>query len=275
MTWSPHPRTDAWADAMVELEVLVPEHVHADACAVCGREPAVPVRFSALEGYLVAFRVRRLARRLCRSCTIGAFREHQSRTWKRGFWGVPALVIAPFVLLANLRRVRRGLADLSDPRPTAAGVEPGLRGRPVWTRPGSYLPLVVAVVVGLVAYDVLTTRVSVDELAVGRCFDAPAGTTFGPGTGDVIVEPVACLEPHRHQVALRRRLDAPREALYPGLLELDEQAFGECLAGGLEEAVDRSLGVLYPTPRSWERGDRTVTCIVSSRTGPVVGSFID
>lgn len=260
---------------MVELEVLVPDEVRDDACAVCGREPAVPTRFTAIEGYLFAYRFRRLARRLCRSCAIGAFREHQARTWSRGFWGVPALLIAPFLLLANVRRLRKALSGLDAPWPTGAGVEPGLRGRPVWTRIGPYVPLLVLIVVSVVTYRIVNTRVSVDHLATGACFDAPSGVTFGPGTGDVIVTERPCLEPHLHEVALRRTLDDPVGDPYPGLLELDDRAFNACIEGGLGEAIDRSLGVVYPTPRSWERGDRTITCVVSSRTGPVVGSLIE
>lgn len=278
MGWSPHPGTDTWADAMVELEVVVPDEVAADACAVCGRLPAAPARFTALEGYLVLFRRRSLARRLCRSCAVGAFREHQSRTWARGFWGVPAVLMAPFVLVANLRRLRACLWQLEPPRPTGAGVEPGLRGRPVWARPGPWVPVAVALVAAGVAYAITVSRVTVDGLEVGECFEAPAGTSFGPGTGTVIIDPVPCLEPHLHQVAARDDHPAVEGTRYPGLLDLDEEAFELCLDAvppEVGEAIDRALGVVYPSPRAWERGERTVTCIVSSRTGPVVGSLIE
>jgi hypothetical protein len=127
------------------------------------------------------------------------------------------------------------------------------------------------------AYAITTSRVTVDGLEVGGCFDAPAGTSFGPGTGTVIVEPLPCLEPHLHQVAARREHPAAEGDRYPGLLDLDEEAFALCIDAvppEVGEAIDRALGVVYPTPRAWERGDRTVACIVSSRTGPVVGSLI-
>jgi hypothetical protein len=109
------------------------------------------------------------------------------------------------------------------------------------------------------------------ELTVGDCFD-------GPDIPDesFTIPLVPCDEPHVSEVFAVTELP---EGEWPGLAEVDEQAFDFCIEQFTtfvgEPYEDSSLFAWpsIPTEESWYYGDRVVACVVEPGQGTVTGTL--
>lgn len=107
------------------------------------------------------------------------------------------------------------------------------------------------------------------DLAEGMCFDTLNYVSSNR------LQPVNCDEPHRIEVSAN--LMAPWDS-YPGEDELIEHSRAECRAVADEISTTfrtRSIDSrsLYPSQGTWNSGDRTITCFISSvGTSRLVGS---
>lgn len=123
---------------------------------------------------------------------------------------------------------------------------------------GVVLVLGIAVVIGAVV--LLKDKRIATDVAVGDCLkDLPENTTV------ITLDTIDCAEPHGGEVYAV--LEMP-EGAYPGQAKIDEYQ-NRCpdeLADFSPDAMtDDEVGiyVLYPTPQTWEAGDRAVTCIAT------------
>lgn len=106
---------------------------------------------------------------------------------------------------------------------------------------------------------------NVFSLEAGQCFDDP--DNFEEVSNVPIVE---CSEPHHNEVYDVFELP---DGAYPGIISVEMTAEDACLAGfepfvGLDYASSQwDIGYLYPTPDTWENGDREVVCMVYDLSG--------
>lgn len=88
------------------------------------------------------------------------------------------------------------------------------------------------------------------------------------------VETVACDQPHKGEVFAVMQMpdgDFPGEGAVLEFTEKCGPALKEYAPAAADDKAIRAM-VLYPTADSWQRGDRTVTCIATSensRTGKI------
>jgi hypothetical protein len=115
-----------------------------------------------------------------------------------------------------------------------------------------------------------------------QCFNADgfvAGMTLEPTQ----LLPIACDAPHRLEVDAVLQHPSPRSIEYPGADALASFADDQCLAqladyvGQTYELSSLDIADIRPTEKSWNRGDRTVVCLVydqdfSDLTASVKGS---
>ncbi|MEU0008374.1 hypothetical protein ABZ079_30015 [Streptomyces sp. NPDC006314] len=110
------------------------------ACQVCGASPAAQVTVRGHQGMLVIMRFLRRQGVFCRTCALATFREMQSDTLVRGWWGPLSMVITPVTLLINLGALS-GIRRV--PEPVTARWRPPLDpGKPVFKRPAGVLALI-------------------------------------------------------------------------------------------------------------------------------------
>ena len=114
---------------------------------------------------------------------------------------------------------------------------------------------------------------SVFGLSEGACFDDPEATE------DIREVPVVpCDEPHDNEVFATLDLD---DGEFPGGEVVEEQALDGCTEAFPEVVAERYgdtelvIGVLTPSPDSWEGGDREVVCFLSSPDGMLTGSLLE
>jgi hypothetical protein len=104
-------------------------------------------------------------------------------------------------------------------------------------------------------------------LAVGDCFDTDQ---FAPGLSidPHGLHPVACTDPHQHEVYAVEQNSDPAETPFPGDAAMTEYADDVCLAdfeaaigvGYRESTLD--FATVKPDATSWRTGDRSVICAV-------------
>lgn len=155
-------------------------------CDLCGCRPAQPVTFRRITGMVLFWQRYLFQAELCRSCGVGMFREMQSSTMIRGWWGLIAPLANVAALVANLgqySRISRAPQPRSrDPHVVTPPPGPVPPGRPVFCRMGPWLALgVVTVILVAVAGNLGSTsdgsRTSPgdtrdDDGAIGTCMDS-------------------------------------------------------------------------------------------------------
>lgn len=119
-------------------------------CTICGSSPATPASFRFLQTFLIWLQTGSLSGSFCRSCGLEVFRDAQSRTLTRGWWGI-GVVALPFIAVANwtarskvTQQAMPAYRDFNVITPTD---QPLLPGRPVLRRP-SVLAVLAVVVIG-------------------------------------------------------------------------------------------------------------------------------
>jgi hypothetical protein len=135
-------------------------------CAYCGNGPAAEATFRQHTGMVLWMKTEAARGPFCRDCGFFSFRASQAHTLLLGWWGVLSLVIAPILLIRNLRD-RRRIAALG-PVVAASGRPPANPGFPLYQRPailGMFLPLLVA---GFVTFTIFDGQA---ENQIGRCVD--------------------------------------------------------------------------------------------------------
>lgn len=106
--------------------------------------------------------------------------------------------------------------------------------------------------------------------AVGQCFTRRGGGEIGEANT------VPCADPHAYEVYARFTIDGDE---YPGDAAVAERAQQGCI-----DAFTAFVGRLYgesvlddvylsPTPKTWARGDRSVTCLVTDPAATTTGSL--
>jgi hypothetical protein len=126
------------------------------ACQVCGATPAAEVKVRQHVGMIILWMNRSFRSVLCRDCAIALFREKQDDTLLTGWWGMASLVINTGTIIYNLAQ-RRFMAKMPAPvRP--AGRIPMHIGRPVFLRPGFFVPVgTVVIMLGVILLSIVTT----------------------------------------------------------------------------------------------------------------------
>lgn len=93
---------------------------------------------------------------------------------------------------------------------------------------------------------------------------------------------VPCGQPHQAEVYARARLEGGDRARFPGINRLRRQAQQLCrdrfrpFVGLPWTRSELEIAALWPSPRSWEQGDRLVVCAVFRLDGaPLTGTARD
>lgn len=172
-------------------------------CEICGRAPALVIDARKFTGYALVGRSTFWKGNACRDCATTQYREGLSHCLLRGWWGVLALPVNPFMILKNALGLRAAgrLGEpqgrpLADPLPSVA---------PVLRRPTSWIGLAVpvlvvaAVVAGVVALG--DDEPPGEDFAVGDCIDLPDSGLARPSV-------VPCGTRHRAEVTGLRDVGA-------------------------------------------------------------------
>lgn len=138
----------------------------ATACRYCGNAPAAEATFRQHTGMVLWMKFEAAVGPFCRSCGLYSFRASQAHTLILGWWGPLSLLIAPVVLVRNLRQ--RGRIAALGPVVVTSDRQPVDPGFPLYQRPailGMFLPFLVA---GFMVFAVLNGKA---EYQVGRCIE--------------------------------------------------------------------------------------------------------
>ncbi len=116
-----------------------------------------------------------------------------------------------------------------------------------------------------------TGEVTFEDVGLGDCTaEIPEGVTL-------TVRVLPCSQPHEGEVYATFELSGGD---YPGRSEVERFALGGCQREAVaalppDDKTLYDLVYLAPSEQTWERGDRTVSCILSDPTGePLVGSVV-
>jgi hypothetical protein len=143
------PREEEAAGSSFRLR---PRHPNWSECIICGSTPATNVDFRFVQTFLVWLQTGSLSGAFCRACGSEVFRDAQSRSLVRGWWGI-GVVALPFFLVGNLvarRKVRdQQMPSYRDFRVVTPTDQPLLPGRPVFKRPSVILAVAVVLVAGV------------------------------------------------------------------------------------------------------------------------------
>ena len=160
------------------------------------------------------------------------------------------------------------------PYPNGTGPLPqqSMQPRRLWVVVAVVVAVLAVLVAGAaVALYYVTERDSTgaSEVKVGDCLaEVPDSSRV------LYVETVACDQPHKGEVFSVMQMpdgDFPGEGAVLEFTDRCGPALRQYAPAAADDATIRTL-VLYPTTDSWQRGDRTVTCIATSensRTGKV------
>ena len=114
-------------------------------------------------------------------------------------------------------------------------------------------------------------EVMFDDVRLGDCTDQiPEGVTL-------TVRVLPCDQPHEGEVYATFELSGDD---YPGAGEIERLALGGCQREAVaalppDDKTLYDLVYLAPSAQTWDRGDRTVSCVLSDPTGkPLVGSVV-
>lgn len=142
------PRDEAATGSSFRLR---PRHPNWGECVICGSTPATNADFRFVQTFLIWLQTGSLSGAFCRACGSEVFRDAQSRSLTRGWWGI-GVVALPFFLIGNLfarRKVRdQDMPAYRDFRVVTPTDQPLLPGRPVFKRPSVILAVAVVVVLG-------------------------------------------------------------------------------------------------------------------------------
>jgi len=117
---------------------------HRGECDLCGTAPAADISLGSNVGLILVRRTKRITPQLCRRCGISLFRELQSETLVKGWWGIISAFVNVGTVLSNWSAIRGHRARLPEPnRRDPAVISPLAPGRPlarpVLGRPGPIL----------------------------------------------------------------------------------------------------------------------------------------
>ena len=128
------------------------------------------------------------------------------------------------------------------------------------------------------ATDALQGKSDVFTLTVGDCTNDEAVETTE--LSSVVAPP--CVEPHDNEIYLAFDFDKkthPAGAEYPGEEAVMTEAENRCFpafedwVGVPSEQTSLHFGTYYPSPQTWDSGDREVLCLAYDINGPVTGSL--
>jgi hypothetical protein len=146
------------------------------------------------------------------------------------------------------------------PEPPAGWTPPAAAKPPSKLR--AIIPIVIiAAFIGVVLF-VTRNNQSVDDLAVGVCFDVP---TENSEVSTVTKHP--CTEAHDAEVF--HNVEYTEGGSYPITLTLDNFVDGVCtpqfetyVGISYADSTTFDYGYFYPTQDGWNGGDRTITCYI-------------
>ena len=227
---------------------LRPRHPNWSECVICGSTPATNADFRFVQTFLVWLQTGSLSGAFCRACGSEVFRDAQSRSLTRGWWGI-GVVALPFFLIGNLfarRKVRdQEMPSYRDFNVVTPTDQPLLPGRPVLKRPAVLIALVAIVLAGLglvVSSASPTPSTTAPSPAAATSFETAAAPSAKPtGTNSEAATPSVVSDADRQ----RARRDVLEAAQQSGLLR--KQA--ECIADDVSRMKDADfISIMSDTP---------------------------
>lgn len=156
-------------------------------------------------------------------------------------------------------------------RPAGSGVLPKKKTAPVREILGGVALLIFLVVIGIGLFPRILGGFSnlpaINEFTPGTCFVVEGSGTFSD---------TPCLVPHDGEVVGSG--DWSEGDDYPGASQLEDWANVVCVEQfttfvGIDPGdSELDLGILYPSPSSWEEGDRRAICAVQFLDLPETGT---
>lgn len=156
-------------------------------------------------------------------------------------------------------------------RPAGSGVLPRKKAAPIKEIAGGVALLIFLTVIGIGLFPRILGGFSnlpaINDFAAGTCFVVEGSGTFSD---------TPCSVPHDGEVVGSGDWTGADD--YPGAAQLEDWANIVCIdqftafVGVDPEGSELDLGILYPSPSSWDEGDRRAICAVQFLDLPATGS---
>jgi hypothetical protein len=119
-----------------------------------------------------------------------------------------------------------------------------------------------------------TGKLSVFSLAVGDCFNNPAGASTV-----TTVTAIPCNQPHNAQIYAKFNLTGSSHS-YPGTSKVTKLAATDC--NSRTDSINKSaapssmtIRLLFPEQAAWQNGRRTVACMIVNPTADITSSLVN
>lgn len=228
-------------------------------CLICGCAPAEPATFRFVQTFLIWVSTGTLTGSFCRACGLDVFRDCQSRSLTRGWWGIGIFAL-PFVAVANVL-ARRGVVDQGAPCYRDINVvtpadQPLLPGKPVFRRPSVLaVTILVLAVFGFYSFSIVSAESrknssrdldSSSTASQSSSTSEPGGAAVAPVPSPTSAEPLLPTDPNGLSDAERREITATWTAGAERAGYTDRQA--NCIGSALRSfSDDELLQLMDPT----------------------------
>lgn len=116
-----------------------------------------------------------------------------------------------------------------------------------------------------------STSTQPSDLKTGQCVKLPTSGVAGKVISTVPV--VSCSKPHNGEVAAKVNDPSPKGTTYPGSADLSDRAGTQCRPVAVQyvaadaDVANLSIITISPDSKSWNRGNRSIECIVQYTDG--------
>ena len=221
-------------------------------CLICGCSPAEPATFRFVQTFLIWLSTGTLTGSFCRACGLEVFRDCQSRTLTRGWWGIGIFAL-PFFAVANVlaRRsvINQGGPSYRDINVVTPADQPLLPGKPVFRRPSVLtVTTLVLAVVAFSSFSIVSTESRKNSASdLDRASTAsqssptsePGETAIAPPPNPTSAEPLLPTDPNGLSETERREITATWTAGAEQAGFTDRQA--NCIGSALRSFSDDEL----------------------------------
>lgn len=238
----------------------------APVCYACGGAPASVIKLESASSRIIYWKYGKIKTVLCAKCAEVAYYENQVKTLILGWWGPISALATVWITVANRFRISKHRRDIPS-IVTSEGtfVRPRLKAHTNLAAVGcSLVALVIIIAIGAGA-----NSEPARDAQIGDCIlSVPIAATATPIAS---VEVVPCSSSHSWQVIYTGTLSdsvfnqtvIDQEALNFCKQQINSsyQSWNTQLQTEYENATSY---IFYPSSDSWNRGDRTIDCLIGS-----------
>ncbi len=138
----------------------------------------------------------------------------------------------------------------------------------------SFVAIPILVVLSLTT-NLLAPSIQPNDLNVGDCVQRTGLATSGEPQQVAGVKTASCERAHYGEVFYQGALTG---TVRPNQTDLSADVSDRCFAqvpSGVPSSDDLYIEFFYPSADSWQKGDRSFTCVIVSEGDPLVGHLVD